>query len=69
MVSGLALAANIAVLVYQLYTMRKTGRNPLKEELYTHLPAYQKVAALKHAPHAASEAQPTHQPKPSTALG
>ena len=68
-VSGLALAANIAVLVYQLYTMRKTGRNPLKEELYTHLPAYQKVAALKHAPHAASESQPTPQPKPSTALG
>lgn len=46
-VSALALASNIAVLVYELYTIRKTGRNPLKEELYTHLPAYQQVAALR----------------------
>ena len=46
-VSGLALASNLAVLVYELYKINKTKRNPLKEEIYTDLPAYQKVAALK----------------------
>lgn len=46
-VSGLALASNVAVLGYEIYTILKTKRNPLKEELYTHLPAYQQVAALR----------------------
>jgi hypothetical protein len=46
-VSGLALAVNLAVLVYEVITIRKTGRNPLKEEIYTDLPAYQQVAAQR----------------------
>ena len=46
-VSSLALAANIAVLVYEIYKVRKTKRNPLKEELYSDLPAYQQVASFK----------------------
>jgi hypothetical protein len=46
-VSGLALASNVAVLIYEIYKINQTKRNPLKEELYTDLPAYQQVAALK----------------------
>lgn len=44
-VSALALAANVAVLVYALYRMKKYRLNPLKEELYTNLQAYKEVAA------------------------
>ncbi len=46
-VSALALASNLGVLGYEIYTIRKTRRNPLKEELYTDLPAYRQVAALR----------------------
>lgn len=46
-VSALALAANVAVLVFEVYKIVKTKRNPLKEEIYTDLPAYQQVAALR----------------------
>ncbi len=46
-VSALALAANVAVLGYEIYKIAKTKRNPLKEEIYTDLPAYKQVAALK----------------------
>jgi len=46
-VSALALAANIGVLVYEVYKIIKTKRNPLREEMYTDLPAYQQVAALR----------------------
>lgn len=45
-VSFAALAANIAVLVYMLYKVNKTKRNPYKGELYTDLKAYQKIKAL-----------------------
>ncbi len=45
-VSSLALAANLGVLGYEIYKIVKTKRNPLKEELYTDLAAYQSVAAL-----------------------
>lgn len=44
-VSSLALASNVAVFVYQVYTAVKYKRNPLKEELYTNLAAYKAVAA------------------------
>ncbi len=47
LVSSLALASNIAVFVYYLYRIRKYKLNPLKEEIYTDLKAYKKVAALK----------------------
>jgi hypothetical protein len=42
-VSSLALASNSAVFVYQVYTAVKYKRNPLKEELYTYLAAYQTI--------------------------
>lgn len=45
LVSALALAANIAVLAYAVYRMKKYKRNPLKQELYADLKAYKEVAA------------------------
>jgi hypothetical protein len=44
-VSGLALAANVAVAAYEIYRVAKTRRNPLKDELYTDLPGYRAVVA------------------------
>jgi hypothetical protein len=44
-ISSLALASNVAVFVYQVYTTVKYKRNPIKEELYTNLAAYKAVAA------------------------
>ena len=44
-VSSLALASNIAVFIYHVYKIVKFKRNPLKEEIYTDLPAYKAVAA------------------------
>jgi len=41
--SVLSLSANVAVLVYQIYQMNKTKRNPLKEELYQDLASYHSV--------------------------
>ena len=46
LLGALALGANVAVLVYMLYKMRKTKRNPYREALYTDLAAYQEVAAM-----------------------
>lgn len=45
-VSFLALAANVAVLVYMVYKARKTKRNPYRTELYTDLAAYREIKAL-----------------------
>ncbi|TFB55287.1 hypothetical protein E3O47_15285 [Cryobacterium sp. TMT2-17-1] len=42
-VSAVALAANIAVVVYQIYTIVKRRRNPLTDGLFTHLPTYRTV--------------------------
>jgi hypothetical protein len=44
-VSGLALASNVAVLVYEIIKISQTKRNPLKEEIYTDLAAYKQVVA------------------------
>ncbi len=44
-VSGLALAANVGVLVYEIIKIVKHKRNPLKEEIYTDLAAYKAVVA------------------------
>lgn len=44
-VSAIALAANIAVVIYQVYKIVTGKKNPLKDELFTDLAAYQKVAA------------------------
>ena len=46
-VSSLALAANVGVFIYQLYTIIKKRRNPLKDEIYTDLLAYKAVASAK----------------------
>ena len=45
-VSALALAMNIGVLVYMIYKVKKTKRNPYKQELYVDLAKYQEVKAL-----------------------
>lgn len=42
-VSGLALAANVAVLIYEIIKISQSKRNPLKEEIYTDLVAYKQV--------------------------
>jgi len=42
-VSALALAVNIGVLVFQIYKMAKTKRNPLNVEMYPDTEAYKKV--------------------------
>lgn len=42
-VSFIALAANIAVLIYQVRTIIHYHRNPLTQELYTHLSQYKEV--------------------------
>lgn len=38
--SALALAVNLAVFIYEVYVIVKYKRNPLKEEMFTHLKAY-----------------------------
>jgi len=43
LVSFLALASNIALVVYEVYRIIKTKKNPLKEELYADLGSYAKV--------------------------
>nr|WP_269213819.1 DUF5692 family protein [Schaalia sp. lx-260] len=42
-VSAVALAANIAVVIYQIYTVVKRRKNPLHDELYAHLAQYREV--------------------------
>jgi hypothetical protein len=42
-VSVIALAANVAVAIYQIRTIAKTKRNPLKDELYTELNSYKEI--------------------------
>ncbi|WP_407342291.1 DUF5692 family protein [Pengzhenrongella phosphoraccumulans] len=42
-VSAIALAANLAVVIYQVMKIVQGKCNPLKDELYRDLPAYQKV--------------------------
>ncbi|MGO5053304.1 DUF5692 family protein [Lachnospiraceae bacterium LCP25S3_G4] len=44
--SFLALAANIAVFVYMIYKIKKTRKNPYKQELYSDLSKYQEVKQL-----------------------
>jgi len=43
-VSALSLASNLAVLVYYIYRVRKYKLNPLKQEIFTNLKAYQAVS-------------------------
>jgi hypothetical protein len=45
LVSALALAANVAVLAFEIATVAKTRRNPLKDEIYVDLPAYRAIVA------------------------
>lgn len=45
-VSLLALLVNVAVLVFMVYKVRKTGRNPYKAELYTDMNEYRDIRAL-----------------------
>lgn len=43
---ALSLGANIAVLIYMIYKVKKTKRNPYLGELYTDLSAYKKIKEL-----------------------
>ncbi len=43
---AVALLANVAVLVYMVYKVVKTKKNPYTQELYTDLPAYKKIKLL-----------------------
>lgn len=43
LLSILALLANLGVLGFEIYTIYKTKRNPLKEEIYTDLKAYDDI--------------------------
>ncbi|NLH00598.1 MAG: hypothetical protein GX488_01640 [Clostridiales bacterium] len=45
-VSGLALASNIAVFIYMIYKVAKTKRNPYTGELYTDLAKYKEIKEL-----------------------
>ncbi len=49
-VSALALVANIAVLIYQVYTIMKYRLNPLRDELYIRLPQFQQVLLANGTP-------------------
>ena len=42
-VSAIALAANVAVVLYQIYVIVRRRKNPLRDELYTDLEAYKSV--------------------------
>lgn len=46
-VSGLALASNVAVFIYHFSKVIKNKRNPLKDEIYTDLEAYKLIVAEK----------------------
>ena len=41
-ISVLSLAFNVGVFAYMLYVMKKFKRNPLKQEIFTHMKSYQK---------------------------
>ncbi|MGB7595925.1 MAG: DUF5692 family protein [Erysipelotrichaceae bacterium] len=43
LLSILSLSANVAVLCFQIFMMKKTKKNPLKEELYSGLKSYTEV--------------------------
>ena len=44
-VSAIALASNVALLIYQVSVIITRRKNPLRDELYTHLHAYRSVRA------------------------
>lgn len=48
-VSVIALAANVAVLIYQAYTAITRHKNVLTDELYDHLAGYQEVSVANRA--------------------
>ncbi len=45
-VSFLALISNVALIIYMIYKIAKTKKNPYLEELYTDLKGYQAIKAL-----------------------
>ena len=61
-VSFIALAANIAVAVYQLRTIRTHRLNPLRDELYTDHAAYLEVRAANIAVPESFEVREMHRP-------
>ena len=49
-VSAVSLAANVAVLIYQVFTAVSRRRNPLTDELYSHHRGFQEVLAANLTP-------------------
>lgn len=49
-VSALSLIANVAVLIFQVYTIVKRRLNPLTDQLYSDLPQYQAVVEANRSP-------------------
>ena len=45
--SALALAVNVGVIIFHIAKIRKSGRNLMKEEVYVDEPAYLALAAKK----------------------
>jgi hypothetical protein len=57
-VSFIALAANVAVAVYEIYVVRKTGAKPWKgEPVFNNTRAYREVSILEEAKHEQSKPQ------------
>ncbi|MEG0763965.1 MAG: DUF5692 family protein [Oscillospiraceae bacterium] len=46
-ISFIALAVNIAVLIFMIYRINKTKRNPYTSELYVDLPAYNAISSMR----------------------
>jgi hypothetical protein len=67
--SIIALAANVAVAGYQLYTIIKRKKNPLKDELYSHTKEYKKILdaeLIKNAAVVVSKATESEKEKDKT---
>ncbi|GEA79622.1 DUF5692 family protein [Cellulomonas uda] len=63
-VSALSLVVNVAVAVYQVRVIVTRRRNPLREELFTHLPQYREVVEA-NAPTTAAVGVPAVGPSPT----
>lgn len=69
-VSAVALAANVAVFVYQMHRIVTLRLNPLTEELYSETPAFQEVLRVNNlSDHAGSDSDGNAVPEPLVAVG
>lgn len=64
--SALSLAANVAVVVYQVHRLRTRRLHPLRDELWTDLPAYRRV--VERIPGHRADVEGTTPGRPTPAL-